>query len=88
MSAYKVAVLGDRESVMGFRALVRMLKSGVEPELLGQVLTDCGTVSLKELSAAYPDVASTLALYRSTGLASLLSSDIAAAISRRALSFR
>ena len=49
-----------------------MLKSGVEPEQLSQVLTDCGTVSLKDLSAAYPDVGATLALYRSTGLASLL----------------
>ena len=51
---------------------LRMLKSGVEPEQLNQVLTDCGTVSLKDVNAAYPDIAATLALYRSTGLASLL----------------
>lgn len=57
---------------LNLRALVRMLKSGVEPEQLSQVLTDCGTVPLKALSAAYPDIAATLALYRSTGLASLL----------------
>lgn len=57
---------------LNLRALVRMLKSGVEPELLSQVLTDCGTVSLKALNAAYPDVGAVLALYRSTGLAPLL----------------
>ena len=36
------------------------------------MLTDCGTVSLKALNAAYPDVGAVLALYRSTGLAPLL----------------
>ena len=57
---------------LNLRALVRMLKSGVEPEELPKVLTDCGTVSLKALSAVYPDIPSSLALYRSTGLTSLL----------------
>ena len=53
-------------------ALAFLKEHGVEPEQLNQVLTDCGTVSLKDVNAAYPDAAATLALYRSTGLASLL----------------
>ena len=57
---------------LNLRALVRMLKSGVEPEELGKVLTDCGSVSLKALSAAYPDIPATLGLYRSGDLAPLL----------------
>ena len=57
---------------LNLRALVRMLKSGVEPEELPRVLTDCGSVSLKALSAVYPDIPATLALYRTTGLAPLL----------------
>ena len=57
---------------LNLRALVRMLKSGVEPEELSRVLTDCGSVSVKAVSAVYPDIPSTLALYRSTGLAPLL----------------
>ncbi len=57
---------------LNLRALVRMLKSSVEPDLLDKVLTDCGSVSLKALKEAYPDTAALLALYRSTELAPLL----------------
>ena len=57
---------------LNLRALVRMLKSGVEPEQLGEVLTDCGSVPLKALKEAYPDTGTVLALYKTTELAPLL----------------
>lgn len=57
---------------LNLRALVRMLKSGVEPEQLDQVLTDCGSVPLKRVREVYPDAAGVIALYRSTELAPLL----------------
>ena len=50
-------------------ALVRMLKSGVKPEQLKNVLTDCGSVRLAPITAAYPDGQAVLALYRATKLA-------------------
>ncbi len=57
---------------LDFRALVRMLKSGVKPEQLKNVITDCGSVSAKSITAAYPDSAGVLALYRATGLSPAL----------------
>ena len=57
---------------LNLRALVRMLKSGVRPDQLKSVLTDCGSVRSAAVSAAYPDAASVLALYRSTKLAPAL----------------
>ena len=58
---------------LNLRALVRMLKSGVRPEQLKGVLTDCGSVSPAALGAAYPDAAAVLALFRPTKLAPSLS---------------
>ncbi|MBR2716318.1 MAG: V-type ATPase subunit [Oscillospiraceae bacterium] len=57
---------------LNLRALVRMLKSGVRPEQLKGVLTDCGSVSPAALGAAYPDAAAVLALFRPTKLAPAL----------------
>lgn len=57
---------------LNLRALVRMMKSGVRPEQLNSVLTDCGSVRGSSVSAAYPDAARVLALYQSTGLAKSL----------------
>ncbi len=54
---------------LNLRALTRMLKSGVRPEALRSVLTDCGTVSPSRIAAAYPEVGTVLALFRSTRLA-------------------
>ena len=57
---------------LNLRALVRMLKSGVRPEQLKSVLTDCGSVKTAAVSAAYPEPAAVLALYRATKLAPVL----------------
>ena len=57
---------------LNLRALVRMLKSGVRPEQLKSVLTDCGSVKSAAVVAGYPDAASVLALYRATKLAPAL----------------
>ena len=54
---------------LNLRALVRMLKSGVKPEQLKNVLTDYGSVGSSAAAAVYPDAAAVLALYRSTPLA-------------------
>ena len=53
---------------LNLRALVRMLKSGVRPEQLKSVLTDCGSVRCAAISSAYPDAAAVLSLYKSTKL--------------------
>ena len=58
---------------LNLRALVRMLKSSVRPEQLKSVLTDCGSVRTSAVSAAYPDAAAVLALYRGTKLSPSLS---------------
>ena len=43
--------------------------AAVRPEQLKNVLTDLGSVRASAVSAAYPDAASVLALYRATKLA-------------------
>ena len=57
---------------LNLKALVRMLKSGVRPELLGDILTDCGSVSPASLMSAYPDAAAVLQRYHATPLAQAL----------------
>ncbi len=57
---------------VNLRALVRMLKSGVQPEQLTGVLTDCGSVTGKAVAAAYPDAPAVLALFKATKLAPAL----------------
>ena len=57
---------------LNLKALTRMLKSGVRPELLGDILTDCGSVSPASLMSAYPDTAAVLQRYRATDLAPAL----------------
>ena len=54
---------------LNLRALVRMLKSSVRPEQLKSVLTDCGSVRSTAITAAYPDAAAVLGLFKSTALA-------------------
>ena len=54
---------------LNLRALTRMLKSGVRPEQLKNVLTDCGSVSPAAVTDAYPDAAAVFARYRGTRLA-------------------
>lgn len=54
------------------RALVRMLKSGVRPDQLKEVLSEGGSVSPAAIIGAYPDAASVLALFRSTKLSPVL----------------
>lgn len=57
---------------LNLRALVRMLKSGVKPEQLLSVLTDCGSVTEKSVRNAYPDSGAVLNLYRTTLLSPVL----------------
>ena len=57
---------------LNLRALVRMLKSGVRPEQLKNVLTDCGHITPAVLQSAYPDAPGVLALFRGTKLAPAL----------------
>lgn len=71
-SAFLSGYAGLYADALNLRALVRMLKSGVRAEQLAAVLTDCGTVSVKSIAAAFPDAAAVLALYRGTALAALL----------------
>ncbi|MBR3554335.1 MAG: V-type ATPase subunit, partial [Oscillospiraceae bacterium] len=54
---------------LNLRALVRMLKSSVRPEQLKNVLTDCGSIRSAAITAAYPDAAAVLGLFKSTKLA-------------------
>ena len=54
------------------RALLRMLKSGVRPDQLKEVLSEGGSISPAAIIGAYPDAASVLALFRSTKLSPVL----------------
>lgn len=57
---------------LNLRALTRMLKSGVRPEMAGTVLYEGGRVSAASILNRYPDAGTVIGLFRSTGLSPAL----------------